>query len=390
MDGTFSNKAKSLDELKKIVAQDLAEVLAGTQRQASQKEKTDAAIDWMREHRCMSILSPRTLGGLEASISETCNLIALVSGLSGSLGLIYSMHLSQALSLTRHFHGSTYLENYVEEMSSEQHLIASATSEKGAGGDIFGSVCKIHREEDGLSVSKEVPNISYVDLADALLVTANHHEIERKQSLVLVRKQESKVDAGFTGSFMGMKGIYNASYSINAKFPEAAVFKDDFPVIARTTMTAGTQLMWAAVWSGIAHSALEKARIYIRKELKNAGDTRKQMNIVLSSLKNKQYIMNAIVADAVREFESAGTNVVGLQTSANLNRLKIVCSTLVNEICVGCLGICGLRGYSEGGPYSLSQEIGDALSGPLMVSNYRLLANNAEIENFVDESLNLD
>lgn len=390
MDELIIDSSKKLDDLYKKVANGLAESLAVADPKASQKEKTDAAIEWMREHRCMSVMSPISLGGNEANISETCNLIAKVSEVSGSLGLIYSMHLSQALSLSKHISNNSYLANYVEEMSSYQYLIASATSEKGAGGDIFGSICTIESAADNLTVYKEVPNISYVDLADALLVTANHHEPERKQALILVRKQDSEIQAGYQGSFMGMKGIFNASYSINGRFPEAAIFNDDFPIIARTTMTAATQLMWASVWSGIAQSALEKSRVFIRKELKNAVDTRKEMNHVFSELKNKQFTMNAIIADAIREFDGSGSAEVGLQASAKLNRLKIICSNLVNEICVGCLSICGLRGYSEGGPYSLSQEIGDALSGPLMVSNYRLLANNAAIENFVDESLSLD
>ena len=391
MDEIRTGGSMTIEQLKSDMLQGLVDTMdKGKKSRASQKEQTDNAVAWMREHRCMSIISPRSLGGHGASISETCNLIALVSSLSGSLGLIYSMHLSQAMSLIRHYQQRPYLESYIEEMSSHQYLIASATSEKGAGGDIFGSVCRIQKTTDGLIVQKEVPNISYVDLADALLVTANHHVEERKQSLVLVRKEESDVVEGYTGSFIGMKGIYNASYTINATFPEAAIFQDDFPVIARTTMTAATQLMWASVWSGIAQSALEKSRLFIRKELKNAGDTRKQMTIVFSELKNKHFTMNALIAAAISEFERVGETEVGLQSSARLNRLKIICSNLVNEICIGCLGICGLRGYSEGGPYSLSQEIGDALSGPLMVSNYRLLANNAAIENFVDESLHVD
>lgn len=80
---------------------------------------------------------------------------------------------------------------------------------------------------------------------------------------------------------------------------------------------------------------------------------------------------------------------VGLQASARINRLKIIASQLVNEICDGVLRICGLRGYARGGPYSLAEEIGDALSAPLMVCNYRLMANNASVERFVDESLTL-
>ena len=73
--------------------------------------------------------------------------------------------------------------------------------------------------------------------------------------------------------------------------------------------------------------------------------------------------------------------------AARINRVKVVCSRLLNEICLGALGIIGIRGYATGGPYSLAEPLADALSAPIMVSNYRLSMNNAKIEGFVEETL---
>lgn len=379
----------SVVQLKIEALRELRDIFASSEPIGALDGKARSGVQWMRERQFMSIQAPRSFGGSGVSVAGACDLIAAVANLSGSLGLIYAMHLSQALTLINHCKSNNYLRRYVSEHCEHQHLIASATSEKGVSGDIFGSICKIRESGDVLSLHKEVPNISYVDEADALLTTALHHKDPKKQALILVKIASSEVNAGFTGSFIGMKGIFNASYSIDATFPKEAIFDEYFPSIARTTMTTATQIMWAAVWSGIANSAIEKAKTFIRKELKNSPDTQKEMNVQLSELVNKQFTINSLIRESIRDYETSGENEVGLQTSARINRLKIISSQLVNEICFGALSICGLRGYSLSGPYSLAAEIGDALSAPLMVSNFRLQNNNAAIEYFVDESLQL-
>jgi acyl-CoA dehydrogenase len=368
----------------------LSEIFVSKASANTPRECVNEAILWLRDKKCLSLIVPVALGGHGASIQQACNLIARVSAVSGSLGLIYAMHLSQVQSLVNHYDGNEYLESYIRELCEAQLLIASATSEKGNGGDILTSSCRIMKSDSGLQLHKEVPNISYLDLADAILVTALHHENNDKQVLALARQSTSNMVGGFEGSFIGMKGIFNSSYIIDAKFPEKAIFSEIFSTIARSTMTPATQIMWAAVWSGLAMSAINKARTFVRKELKHSKQTQKDMAVVVSELANKQFTLNSLINASVSEFDKLGAGEIDLQAAARMNRLKLVASKIVNEICIDALGVVGLRGYSENGPYSLASEIGDALSAPLMVSNYRLLANNAAIENFVDESLSLD
>jgi len=342
------NDNKESDRLKQLALGELPALFQDRDKDAQQR--TCAAVSWMRENRYMGIVAPKSHGGASAGISDVCNVLSVISSISGSLGLIYAMHLSQTLSLVNHRGKNEFLNAYLRNLCEDQHLIASATSEKGSGGDILTSICKVRARGEKLELQKEVPNISYVNLADALLVTALHHEEENRQILALIRVEDATVTPGFTGSFIGMSGIHNASYTIEASFTQDAIFEENYPTIARTTMTAATQLMWAAVWSGIATSAIEKAKNFIKKELKHSKETTTQMNHVLSELLNRQYTLNSLIAASILEYNDSGEAQVGLQASARINRLKITASQLVNEICY----------------------------------------DNASIERFVDESLNLD
>jgi alkylation response protein AidB-like acyl-CoA dehydrogenase len=112
------------------------------------------------------------------------------------------------------------------------------------------------------------------------------------------------------------------------------------------------------------------------------------MRSELSRLVDKHYAMNALIRDAVAAFddkESVGA--MGMAHTADVKRLKVLCSDYLTEICLGALGLLGIRGYAEEGGYSLSEILRDALSARVMISNYRLLTSNAKIERFVEERL---
>ncbi len=159
-------------------------------------------------------------------------------------------------------------------------------------------------------------------------------------------------------------------------------------MIARDTMTPGIHILWASLWSGIACSALDKAKTYIVKEAPAEDDVAGLMRTELSRLIDKHYEMNALIRDAIIEFDDRGRGgAMGMGHTARVKRLKTVCSELLQDVCFGALGLIGIRGYADAGPYSLSSELRDALSARVMISNYRLLTSNAKIERYLEESL---
>jgi acyl-CoA dehydrogenase len=65
--------------------------------------------------------------------------------------------------------------------------------------------------------------------------------------------------------------------------------------------------------------------------------------------------------------------------SIRMNELKLSASVAVAEITQAALFICGIAGYRNDTPYSLSRELRDALSAALMVHNDRITDHNASL-----------
>lgn len=358
---------------------------------ATTKAQTDALFRQLQQDRLVWAMAPVERGGLGASLSETARVTFQLAKTSGSLGLIYAMHASQAVTMLRHGAGSPFLESLTDRLIADQTLVASGTSEKGVGGNIFGSLCTVETHEDGtLTLSKDSPNISYLDHAAVVLVTAQSTTPKGAKSQVLVAAEVSRFnfEAGSDAQLMGMHGIQNRPYSFTGQFSADAIFAQDYPSIARQTMTPVIHVLWAALWSGMAANALERAKAFHAQS--PAGEGAELMAAELSRLANKHYVMNALVRDAALEFGEADPSRGGpmdLAGTAKIKRIKIVCSELLEEICLGAFSVIGFAAYAETGKYSLSEIIRDALSARVMVSNNRLLLANCAIERYVSESL---
>jgi acyl-CoA dehydrogenase len=300
------------------------------------------------------------------------------------------MHMSQALSVVRHGRGP-FFDDLQRRMVRDQILIASGTSEKGPGGDIFTSIASVETTPDGrVTGAKESPNISYLDHAGAILLTANMAQPKGppRQVLIALEMADVQLTVPYPVAFMGMRGILNQPAQLAFSAPRAAVFPDLFAPVARRTMTPSIHIFWAALWSGIAWSVLDRARAFVRSEIAAGTEAATLAQHDLSVLINRHYAMNAMIRDTIAAWESdTGTTGIGFATAARINRLKVCCSDWLNEICTGALRLIGIRGYATGGPWSLAEPLADALSAPIMVSNSRLVMNTAAIEGYADESL---
>ena len=356
------------------------------------KSFADAIVARLREDRLLWAAAPRDRDGLGLPIGAIARVTFHVGRLSGSAGLIYAMHMSQALSVIRHGGDGSYFSSLLDWMVRDQVLVASGTSEKGVGGDIFGSICQVETDDDGtLRVTKESPNISYLDHAGALLVTAMRSEAKGKPSQVLIAADMRRVDLrpGRDGAFMGMRGILNRPYAFTARFGPEAVFRETYPVIARETMTPTIHILWAALWSGLACQILDKVKAYIAKEMSDGTDAQ-MARVHASRLVERHHMMNALIRDAIADFNDDGGATppgVGLKRTARVKRLKLSCSELLAEVCDGALELVGLRGYADVGLYSLSEPLRDAMSARIMVSNHRMRLGNAELERYIEEEL---
>jgi acyl-CoA dehydrogenase len=361
---------------------------------ADEKAQTDLLLAQLQRDRLVSAAFAPAFGGRGLPVRDAARVTAELARQSGSLGLTYAMHMSQAYTLARHAPPTPFFEALQRSLVDREALIASGTSEKGVGGDIFGSLCQVEADADGeLMVVKESPNISYLDHAALILVSAMRPRPDGRkplQVLAAVERDRIELRPGRQAGFIGMRGILNRPYGLTARFGEAAIFPEPYPVIARDTMTPVIHILWAALWSGISGHALEKARTFLAQDGGDDPQAAAAMACDLSRLVDKHHQMNALIRDAIADDARTAAGAaggLGLAGTARVKRLKVTCGNLLQEICLGALSLVGIRGYAEGGPYSLSAPLRDALSAQVMISNYRLTAANAKVERFIDEAL---
>jgi acyl-CoA dehydrogenase len=63
-----------------------------------------------------------------------------------------------------------------------------------------------------------------------------------------------------------------------------------------------------------------------------------------------------------------------------LNNLKLTASTLVLDIVMRAMLICGIAGYRNDSKLSLGRHLRDATGAALMVNNDRILGQNATMQ----------
>ena len=359
-------------------------------RPGDEKSFADALLAQMKSDGLMSVVVGPEHGGPGLGLEDTARITERIARQSGSAGLIYAMHMSQVLSLVHHGRGP-FFEALKRRMVAEQLLIASGTSEKGPGGDIFTSIATVTVDADGrIGGQKESPNISYLDHAGLILLTANmaNERGRMRQVLIALDIADTSVTVPYPSGFLGMRGILNQPVVVGFSAPSEAVFPDLFAPIARRTMTPTIQILWAALWSGIAAGVIEKAKLFVEKEIGADAELAAVGRHDLTLLINRHSEMNALIRDAIAGYErDTGGASIGFGPAAQINRLKICASEALVMICIGALRLIGIRGYATAGPYSVAEAVADALSAPIMVSNTRLVMNTAAIEKFVEERL---
>ena len=130
------------------------------------------AVAALREARLLGALVPEELGGRGAAIGELAAVAETLGRFCASTAMVYAMHQVEVACLVRHGLSSAFIRRYLMELAEQGHLIASATSELGVGGDLRRSVCAVECHQGRIRVTKRAPVISYGEEADAILLTA--------------------------------------------------------------------------------------------------------------------------------------------------------------------------------------------------------------------------
>lgn len=340
------------------------------------------AIAVLREYGLLAAAVPLEHGGEGATVTELSVIATELGRACAATGMVFAMHQGQAMALWRHGGDGAGVLAMIEAVQGGA-LVASSTTEKGVGGDARRSTCAIEPSEDGrIRLRKDAPVISYATEADAVFVTARR-DVDAPasdQRLLICRTDAIVLSQTSTWDTMGLRGTCSNGWILDAETTADAVFRDDYATISAQTVLPVSHVLWASVWVGIAASAAERARAAVRKQARASVGTTPPGALRLAELLVDLQLLADAVRHAAERFDAVADDPETLESSASAlaaNALKIGASERVTDIVTAALRIVGIAGYAATGPMSISRHLRDAHGAAVMVSNDRLLANDA-------------
>jgi acyl-CoA dehydrogenase len=345
------------------------------------------SIAALREERALSAFIPPELGGGGVSLEAVAAACFELGRACGASAMVFAMHQIQVITIARHLRDARWFESYLADVSAQQRLIASVTSEIGTGGDMGRSIAAVSTAGDGTcTFEKNAPTVSYGEHADDLLTTLRRDpEAEAgDQVLVLTRKGEVTLEPSGTWDPLGMRGTCSPGYVVRASFGADQVLPTPFAEVSAESMVPVSHILWSHLWLGIATDAFDRARAFVRAAAKQKPGQPPPAAQRLSHLMSELSLLRAEVSSALREFceasEEPGRERLSTMASAlRFNNLKIAASEQAPRVCQGALGVCGIMGFKNDTPFSVGRHLRDTMSACLMVANERIHQTNASL-----------
>jgi acyl-CoA dehydrogenase len=339
------------------------------------------ALQALREQRLLGALIGVEDGGDGATLAEVAEVVTTLAQHCASTAMIYAMHQIQVACLVRS-PLTDELAAFRRRVGQEQLLLASATTEKGIGGDVRSSSCHVALDGDRFVLRKDAPVISYGPWADAVLVTARRGPDSPPSDQVLVVCRSADVTLTRTSAWnaMGMRGTCSDGFLLEATSTSGHILPTPYGELSAAVMLPTSHLLWAAVWLGVGTAATERAGAFVRKAARSTPGTlppsARPLAELVGVLQQMRDVLGAGLARYTRS-ETDGTD--SLSFALAMNAVKTSSTTLVVDVVNRALLICGLAGYREDGPFRMSRLLRDAHAGAVMVSNERIYQNSAQM-----------
>ena len=342
------------------------------------------AFDALRAARLLSCYIPVELGGMGLHIAQVAKICEALGQYCASTAMIFAMHQIQVACIVHHALGAPFFRDYAREIAAKQHLVASATTELGIGGDTRSSNCAVKVVDNYFMLEKQAPVISYGAFAEAILATCRRSEDAPKndQVLVLVRQDDCTLKQLSVWDTLGFRGTCSPGFELKSIGKSEQIFPVPYGEIHSQTQHPVAHLLWASLWVGLAHDALGRARSAVRAEArKNPGvlpisATRlAEADLVLTAMKGLvQATLSEYEALLARDDAEAFAH---FGFVVRVNNLKLSASQMVIDVVMKAMIICGIQGYRNDSKLSLGRHLRDATGAALMVNNDRILAQNA-------------
>ncbi|CAD6509967.1 Cyclohex-1-ene-1-carbonyl-CoA dehydrogenase [Paraburkholderia hiiakae] len=350
------------------------------------------AFDALRRERLLSAMVPTRFGGAGLSLADVATICETLAQGCASTAMVYAMHQIQVACVEEHGSGTPWHEALLERIVSEQLLLASATSEETIGGAMRTSACAVEVDGERFRIEKLAPTISYGAQADSILVTArrNAEAAASDQVMIVTLREQTTLEKRGVWDSMGMRGTCSEGFRFIASGDATQILPTPFSEIADQTMLPVSHTLWAAVWTGVAGDAVNRAKAFFRAQARAKPGSVPPAGMRLAQATGLLQMMQARLAvalDAARTAHNAkhGANQADLPLSAllgfasDMNTLKTSVSTTALQVVQEVLMIVGMAGYKNGTEYSVGRHLRDLYSAPLMINNDRIAQNTASL-----------
>jgi acyl-CoA dehydrogenase len=350
------------------------------------------AFDALRRERLLSALVPEAFGGAGLPLADVATICETLAQGCASTAMVYAMHQIQVACIDAHGSGLPWHDALLAQLAEKQWLLASATSEETIGGNMRTSACAVEIDGERLRIEKLAPTISYGAQADGILVTARRtaESPASDQVMIVALRAETVLEKRGGWDSMGMRGTCSEGFRLVATGLVEQILPTPFAEIADQTMLPVSHTLWAAVWTGVATDAVNRAKAFFRAQARAKPGSVPPSGLRLAEAVGLLQMMQARLAvalDAARAAHHAkrGTCQADVPLSAllgfasDMNTLKTSISTTALQVVHEVLMICGMAGYKNGTEYSVGRHLRDLYSAPLMINNDRIAHNTASL-----------
>jgi acyl-CoA dehydrogenase len=343
------------------------------------------AVDALRHARALSALVPLRHGGGGVSLGAVAQACFELGRRCSATAMVFAMHQIQVATIVQHHLDGAWFDTYLRELSREQRLIASITSEVGTGGDMSRSIAPVRVAPDGgLAFEKQAPTVSYGSHADDYLTTLRRSEAvaENDQVLVLTSAEQTGLEQTGTWDTIGMRGTCSPGFIVRATFGADQILQAPFSTVLNESHVPISHILWSHVWLGIATDAFERARAFVRAAARRAPGQPVPAAQSLSRVMSELAMLRAEVRSGLDDYTTAyehpeRESLATMGSVLRFNNLKLAASEQAPRICAAVLEVIGIAAYKNDSPYGVGRHLRDALSARLMVANERIHAVDA-------------
>jgi acyl-CoA dehydrogenase len=341
----------------------------------------------LRSSGVLGAMVPTKWGGAGASVEEMAAAVSAIAEHCASSALVLAMHQIQVACLSGH--GTDRARDQLLPLVvAGEMLIANANSEVGLGGERRASICALEPTASGFHIDKHASTVSYGEYADAIFATARREPTSPASDQVMAICLPPSLQLVPTGEWnaLGLRGTCSKPGHLSADVDGDFVIAEYADVFVKTSLPVSLVLL-SSVWLGVAEAAARRAHSSARARARAnrlaaspSAETSSLTGVRVVELSTVLYQMRDAVHMAAAEYErlKGSPGLEGLSFLARMDSLKLIASSLLVDIVLRAMAICGLPSYQNDSQFSMGRLVRDALAAPLMISNDRTLQASAQ------------